>query len=105
MYKTLALLVWPSLYLIYSRFIMSDIQETQKKLVINTVSASNCYSTVALGTLYYLTNNPFFYKASFLINGSYFIWDTYRIILNNFQKETSLICSNLFVAVINDYTF
>tara|TARA_B110000208_G_scaffold189743_1_gene251965 strand:+ start:895 stop:1539 length:645 start_codon:yes stop_codon:yes gene_type:complete len=95
MYKTLSLLIWPALYLLYSRVIISDNSETQKKLVINIVSATNCYSTVALGSLYYLTENPIFYQTSLLVNGSYFIWDTYRIILNNFQKEALYICHHI----------
>lgn len=95
MYKTFALLIWPALYLLYSRVAISDEPSTQQKLVINMVSATNCYSTVALGSLFYLTGNPIFYQTSFLVNGSYFIWDTYRIILNNYTGEFVYICHHI----------
>ena len=95
MYRTFALLLWPSLFLLYSCVIMSDKPETQKKLVTNAVSATNCYTTVTLGSMYYLSKNPIFYQASLLINGTYFIWDTYRIILNNIKSESLYICHHI----------
>ena len=88
MFYTLSILIWPLLYSTYSCIILSDKPATQKKLVTNSVSLTNCYSTVILGSLYYLTRNPVFYQTSYLVNGSYFIWDTYRIILSNVKSES-----------------
>lgn len=87
MFKTLSLLIWPALYLGYSYLTFHSDSKTQKKLITNTVSATNCYTTFLLGSMYYLTNHSMFYEVSYLLNGSYFVWDTYRIMLTNFRNE------------------
>ena len=87
MYQTLSLLLWPALYMTYSYINLSDNPKTQTKLVTNLISSTNCYSSVILGSMFYLTGNPSFYQTSFLVNSCYFVWDTYRIILMDSKAE------------------
>ena len=103
MFRTLSLLIWPALYFGYSYLTFHSDSKTQKKLITNAVSATNCYTTILLGSLHYLTNASTYYELSYFINGSYFIWDTYRIMLTNFSNELPYILHHIIGLAFFDY--
>ena len=81
MLNILSIIIWPILNRLYSFIPFHKDHKTQNKLVVNTVSMTNCYSSFLLGSFYYLTNSKSFYDFAISLSFAYFIWDTYRIIL------------------------
>ena len=104
-------ITWPILNYLYGLINFSNEEETQKKLVINSVSLTNCYTTCILGSLYFLSDKDFFREFSISLSYAYFIWDTYRIILTQSTKENMYIGHHIVgllllnYAKIDDYLF
>tara|TARA_B100000963_G_scaffold168581_1_gene146461 strand:- start:30 stop:722 length:693 start_codon:yes stop_codon:yes gene_type:complete len=84
MYYLLPFAVWPILYLVSNNFLFNNDSIKLTRNLIGFVDASAC----CIGAIgYYLYNNKASYEYSILFPISYYIWDTYLIIIKDLKKE------------------
>jgi len=103
MFDIISTITWPILNYLYSFINFSDEPVTQEKIVINSVSLTNCYTTFILGSLYFLSDKNFLRETSISLSVAYFIWDTYRIILTKSKKESPYIVHHIAGLLLLNY--
>ena len=75
-------LIWPFMYLV-----LGNDTEKQLKLTRNFIGLMDAFLCCMYSLLWFIYDNDAYYQLSIIIPTSYYIWDSYLIIINKLHKE------------------